>query len=83
MGERRDIFTVAEMDTIGFICPACETEIIFKADVQPDGDRSKLCSNCGKELPLAGHLLAQYRGFYMQAKSLNDRIKLRGPARSV
>jgi len=83
MSEIQSVFAACELDTISFECPDCHTEVIFKADEGPDGGRSKCCPACNKEIPNAGHLLAQYRGFYTQAKALKDLVRLRGPKKIV
>jgi predicted RNA-binding Zn-ribbon protein involved in translation (DUF1610 family) len=81
MSETQDIFDVSELNTISFKCPDCRTEVIFRADEQPDGSLSKNCPACHKEIPNAGHVLALYRGFYTQAVALKSSAKLRGPKR--
>ena len=83
MSETQDIFSVSELDTISFECPECHTEVIFRADEGPDSGRSKSCPSCNKEIPNAGHLLAQYRGFYTQSKALKTLVRLRGPKKVV
>jgi predicted RNA-binding Zn-ribbon protein involved in translation (DUF1610 family) len=79
MSETQSVFPVYELDTISFECPECHTEVIFRADEGPDGGRPKHCPSCNREIPHAGHLLSQYRGFYTQSKAFNSLIRLRGP----
>lgn len=72
MAEECIRFEVSEIDRIGFACPKCRTEVVYRVHVGPDvPNHCPLCNEkVGEPLESMVNVFTAYRAFSQQAKGL-------------
>ena len=72
MSEHWQLFTISELNTIGFQCPHCKTTILFAADGDVVSQQARNCPGCNKEMQGVGKMLTVYRQFCQENARLSQ-----------